>query len=69
LFHVPPVQFHRRANLPAHATPEEVRRARAHLDDEYWDLRERYPLASKDDYDLGHVPGERIFGWVAQTVA
>lgn len=66
---VPPVQFHRRVDLPDHATSEEVARERARLDDEYWTLRERYGLSSKADYDLGHVPGLRIFGWVATTLA
>jgi hypothetical protein len=38
------------------------------LEDEYWDLRTKHNLSSKDDFDLGRIPGQISFGWVAHTI-
>lgn len=62
------IQFHRRVTLPDCSTSEEVTRARVRLEDEYWDLRTKHNLSSKDDFDLGRIPGQISFGWVAHTI-
>jgi hypothetical protein len=62
------IQIHRRVNLPDWTSHEEVLRARLRLEDEYWDLRTKHNLSSKSDFDLGHLPGQISFGWVAHTI-